>query len=376
MADTPVRVLIVDDSPVVRGVLKKMLARDSAIEVIGTAADPYEAREKIVELRPDVVTLDIEMPRMDGLTFLEKLMKHFPTPVIMCSRLTLERADLVVRATELGAVDVLSKPSSTNAEGLKELAIELVDKVKAAAKVNVKRPRRKLPPGTTDEKGRPLGVTATPVGRVRGMGYAHADVLPAPPALARNRSKLIVIGASTGGTEALRVVLERLPSETPPILIVQHMPEYFTLAFANRLNSLCEIEVREAKDGDALHAGLALVAPGNSHLMVRKVGMDLRASVRSGPLVCRHRPSVEVLFQSAANVAGPRTVAAILTGMGADGANGMALLKTAGARTVAQDEASCVVYGMPKEAVRCGGVDRVEHLERISQALLDLCCER
>ena len=375
MPSKPIRVLIVDDSAVVRGVLTKLLSKDPEIEVVGAAVDPYEAREKIVHLRPDVLTLDIEMPKMDGLTFLKKLMTHMPIPVVMCSSLAREGADTSVKAIELGAVDVVGKPSSTEIDGLHELSIELIDKIKAASKVRVRPIRKQPPPGTADARGRPLGV-ANALGRVRGTGYAKGSVIANPAELKRNQHKFIVIGASTGGTEALRVVLERLPRETPPILIVQHMPEYFTLAFSNRLDSLCEIDVKEAENGDILRPGRALVAKGDSHLMLRKTGVETVAHVRPGPLVCRHRPSVEVLFQSAAKSVGPNTVAVMLTGMGADGANGMAMLKQTGAKTIAQDESSCVVFGMPKEAIKTGCVDRVEHLERIPKAILETCCER
>jgi len=368
----PVRVLIVDDSVVVRQTLSKILGQDDGIEVIGTAGDPYEAREKIVELKPDVLTLDIEMPRMDGLTFLEKLMRHFPLPVVMVSSLTREGADLSVRAIELGAVEVVSKPSSTHQTGLGEIGVELVDKIKAAARVRVR--RRVSPGGAVDAKGRPTGLNT--IGRVRGTGYASAEVLVASPELRRSQHKVIAIGASTGGTEALRVILERLPKETPGIVIVQHMPEYFTLAFANRLNSLCKIEVKEAEPNDRVFPGRALIAPGNSHLILKKIGVEMAVDVRSGPLVCRHRPSVEVLYQSVARVAGPNAVGVMLTGMGGDGAAGMARMKEAGALNIAQDEASSVVYGMPKEAVKAGGVDRSEHLERIAQAILEFCCKR
>jgi two-component system chemotaxis response regulator CheB len=312
MMPTPIRVLLVDDSVVVRSVLTKLLSQDPEINVIASATDPYDAREKVVQLKPDVVILDIEMPRMDGLTFLEKIMTHMPLPVVMCSSLTRERADLTMRAIELGAVDVVAKPSSTQTDGLHEVSIALIDKIKAAARARIRRFVPKTP--MTDAKGRPLGVTATSLAHIRGTGYARSKVLTAPPELRRHQHKVIVIGASTGGTEALRVVLEQLPRETPPILIVQHMPEYFTLAFANRLNSLSELDVKEAENGDKLRPGLALVAPGNAHLTLRRVGVGLEAQVRDGPLVCRHRPSVEVLFQSAAKVTGPNTVAAILTG--------------------------------------------------------------
>ena len=373
MTPKPIRVLIVDDSVVVRSALTKLLGKDKEIEVVGTACNPYEAREQLVELKPDVMTLDIEMPRMDGLTFLEKVMAHFPLPVIMCSSLTREGAEIALKAMELGAVDIISKPRSTETDGLREVGIELIDKIKAAARTPVRHIRAKIP--RTDPQGRPLGISSF-TGPVRGHGYAHAGVLPAPPELLRNQHKLIAIGASTGGTEALRVVLERLPKETPPVLVVQHMPEYFTLAFSNRMNQLCAIDVKEAAAGDKLRPGLALIAHGDYHLMLRRQGIELVADVRKGPLVCRHRPSVEVLFQSVARVIGPDAIGVILTGMGGDGAQGMALMKQAGSYNIAQNEASCVVFGMPKEAIKCGGVDQVEHLERIPQAILDACCRR
>jgi two-component system chemotaxis response regulator CheB len=377
MANAPIRVLIVDDSAIVCGVLKKILNADPEIEVIGSAADPYDAREKIIAMHPDVITLDVEMPRMDGITFLSKLMEHFPVPVVMCSSLTRDGADLTFKAMEFGAVEIVAKPSSTKGEDLRDISIELVDKVKAAARAHVHKKKVVPKPAMTDAKGRPLGILAPGgIGRVRGVGYESASVIKAPPELKRNQHKVIAIGASTGGTEALRVVLERLPRETPGILIVQHMPEYFTLAFANRLNSMCEIEVKEAEPGDEIRPGRALLAPGDSHLMLSRNGVKMIADVRKGPLVCRHRPSVEVLFQSMAKVAGPNAVGVILTGMGGDGSQAMAVMKNAGATNIAQDEASCVVYGMPKEAVKCGGVDRVEHLENIAQAIIDACCKR
>lgn len=370
-----IRVLIVDDSVVVRGALERLLNKDDAIEVVGTSGNPYEAREHLVQLKPDVMTLDIEMPKMDGLTFLQKIMTHFPLPVVMVSSLTREGADLTMKAIELGAVDVINKPSSTQSDGLKELGIVLIDKVKAAANARVR--RKPLKKGNYDTKGRPQGVLSSAgLGRVRGIGYARANVLKAPPGLTRHQHKIIAIGASTGGTEALRVVLERLPKETPPILIVQHMPEYFTLAFANRLNSMCEIEIKEAQSGDVLQPGHAFIAPGNMHLMLRKQGVQNVVDVRSGPLVCRHRPSVEVLFQSVARNAGPNAVGVILTGMGGDGASGMLMMKQHGSVNIAQDEASSVVYGMPKEALKMGGVDKVVHLEQIASAILEFCCKK
>ncbi len=361
---------------VVRGVMSKILRKESDIEVIGTATDPYQAREMILELKPDVITLDIEMPKMDGLTFLKKLMKHHPVRVVICSSLTLERADLAMRATDLGALEVISKPRSTEVDGLKEIAIELVDKVRAASQVMVRRRAFAASEAYQKITGLKVPGTTKDVARIRGIGYAKANVIQATPELKRNSHKVIAIGASTGGTEALRVVLERLPKETPPIVIVQHMPEFFTQAFANRLNGLCEIEVKEATNGDRLRPGLALVAPGGKHMMLRRAGVDMAVEIKQGPLVCRHRPSVEVLFNSVAKVAGGVAVGVMLTGMGGDGADAMANMKHTGAKTIAQDEASSVVFGMPKEAIKRGCVDRIEHLERISQAIIDFCSKR
>ncbi|MFP4381990.1 MAG: chemotaxis response regulator protein-glutamate methylesterase [Candidatus Sumerlaeia bacterium] len=368
------RILIVDDSVVVRGALTRLLGKYEDIEVVGSAGDPYEAREMLVSLKPDVMTLDIEMPKMDGLTFLQKIMQHFPIPVVMLSSLTREGADLSMKAIDLGAVDVINKPSSTQADGLRELGITLADKIRAAAKARV---RRKAPPPNAkyDPRGRPLGLSQ-PLGRVRGTGYAKGEIITPPPELKRNLHKVIAIGASTGGTEALRVVLERLPKECPPIVIVQHMPEYFTLAFANRMNSFCEIDVKEAEDGDRLRPGLAVIAPGNSHLILRNLNGAFAVRVQDGPLVCRHRPSVEVLFQSVARAAGPNAVGVMLTGMGGDGATGMLCMKQKGALNIAQDEASSVVFGMPKEAIKAGGVDKVQHLERIAETIIEFCCKR
>lgn len=366
----PIKVLIVDDSPVVQSVLQKMLSKDRRIRVVGTAKDPYEAREKVVSLAPDVMTLDIEMPRMDGLTFLKKLMTHKPLPVLMVSSLTREGADLTVKALELGAVDVVNKPYSTSMEGMQELANDLIDKIKAASKARVRRyiPNMKL--GT-----KPAAPSPT-IARVRGVGYARAGVLTAPPDIRRAQHKIIAIGASTGGTEALRVVLERLPKETPGIVIVQHMPEHFTQAFANRMNTLCEIDVKEAEDGDIVRPGIALIAQGGKHMMLKKAGVEMRVSVRPGPLVCRHRPSVEVLFESVSRIAGPNAVGVMLTGMGGDGSQAMLAMRQAGALNICQDEASSVVFGMPKEAIKLGAAHQVEHLERIPQVILEFCVKR
>jgi two-component system chemotaxis response regulator CheB len=343
-AGRKIRVLVVDDSALVRDVFSRELAQDPEIEVVGAVPDPYVARDEIVRLKPDVVTLDIEMPRMDGLTFLRKLMKHYPLPVVVISSLTPKGGDLALEAMDLGAVEVMCKPGAAYAVG--DLATEIRDKVKAAAH--------------------------TPVGRI--------DTDKAPPkaarlAMSKTTHKIIAIGASTGGTKALEHVLTALPANSPGIIIVQHMPEHFTRSFADRLNSLCAIEVKEAVDGETVSPGKAIIAAGNYHLLLDRSGAVYQARVKSGPLVSRHRPSVDILFRSVSRVAGRNAVGVILTGMGADGAIGMKEMKDAGAINIAQDEASCVVYGMPKEAVAKGGVDHVLPLSSIPAKMLELAAK-
>ncbi len=343
-AGSKIKVLIVDDSAMVRQVLTRELARDPAIEVVGSAPDPYVARDKIVTLKPDVLTLDIEMPRMDGITFLRKLMKHYPIPVIILSSLTQKGGELALEALECGAVEVMSKPSVAYSVG--DVSVALIDKIKAAARV---RPEKRQP-----------------------VARALREPTQQRLSLTRTTNKVVAIGASTGGTEALASLLKSLPSNAPGIVIVQHMPEHFTRAFAERLDTLCAIEVKEATDGDMVSTGKALIAPGNYHMLLRRSGAMYFVQVKSGPLVSRHRPSVDVLFKSVARFAGRNAVGAILTGMGADGSQGMKEMKDAGAATVAQDEASCVVFGMPKEAIALGCVDHVLPLDRISRKLLEL----
>jgi two-component system chemotaxis response regulator CheB len=341
-----IRVLIVDDSAMVRQIFSRELARDSEIEVVGAAPDPYVARDKIVELRPDVVTLDIEMPRMDGLTFLRKLMRHYPLPVIIVSSLTPQGGELALEAMEAGAVEVMCKPGASYTVG--DMSVELIDKIKAAARVKVARAR----------------------------GNDAVKVAPQVRlSLARTTNKVVAVGASTGGTEALRVVLSALPSNAPGLVIVQHMPEHFTRAFADRLNDLCAIDVKEAADGDGVVPGRALIAPGNYHMLLRRSGAAYFVQVKNGPLVCRHRPSVDVLFKSVARYAGRNAVGVILTGMGADGSQGLRNMKDNGAETIAQDEASCIVFGMPKEAIELGAADHVIPLDLIPRKLLDLVQE-
>ncbi len=335
------RILIVDDSAIVRKLLTEALSGEEDLEVVGTAPDPFVARDKILALKPDVLTLDIEMPRMDGLTFLKKLMHYQPMPVVVISSLGQAGCQTTLDALRLGAVEVLAKPGGPYSVG--ELKIDLAAKVRAAAAARL----RKTP-------------SASP-----------AKPEPPPPAPALGSSVVIAIGASTGGTEALQEVLMRLPGNCPGIVITQHIPPVFSLHFANRLNELCPMEVKEARDGDTLGPGRVLIAPGNFHMLLRKsAGGGFRVTVQDGPRVCYQRPSVDVMFSSVAESAGSRAVGVILTGMGADGARGMLKMKEAGARTIAQDEESCVVFGMPKEAIRMGAADQVAPLSRVPAAIL------
>ncbi len=345
----PVRVLIVDDSAIVRRIFTQELSKHQDIEVIGSAPDPYVARDKIVHLQPDVVTLDIEMPRMDGISFLRKLMRYNPLPTIVVSSLTPRNSEMALEALECGAVDVLAKPGGSYSVG--DMSVQLADKIRAAA------------------RARPRGP-----GHNGGLAEARKPPPVVNGALKRTTHKLIALGASTGGTEALRTVLTRMPSNCPGIVVVQHMPPKFTTAFANRLNDLCQIEVREAKDGDGVLPGLALIAPGNYHMLLRRSGARYYVEVKTGPLVCHQRPSVDVLFCSVAQYAGANAVGVIMTGMGKDGAKGLLEMRKGGGRTIAQDEASCVVYGMPKEAVRSGAVEQVVALDQIPEAVFS-CLE-
>ncbi len=340
-----IRVLNVDDSALMRQVLAALLAKDRDIEVVGAAPDPYIAREKIKALNPDVITLDVEMPKMDGLTFLEKLMKGHPMPVVMVSSLTEAGCQTTLRALELGAVDFITKPKIDLREGMEEMAQDLIGKIKAAARATI-RPRQSTPSGES----------AAP----RMLGSA----------MIKTTDTIIAIGSSTGGTEAVKDVLEVLPPNTPPILITQHMPERFTKTWADRLNSLSRISVKEAQDGDSVLPGHALVAPGGYHMTLVRSGARYSVKINQDPPVNRHRPSVDVMFDSVAQVAGGNAVGVILTGMGNDGAKGMLAMHQAGAYTIAQDEASCVVFGMPKEAIKAGGVDKVLPLLDIAAAML------
>ena len=349
-AKRPVRVLIVDDSAVVRQILARELARDPEIDVIGTAGDPFIARDKILREKPDVLTLDIEMPRMDGITFLKKLMVYHPLPIIILSSLAQHGTNIALEALEWGAVAVFAKPKCDIRHSLTESMLELAEVIKGAAgaKLSAIRP----PPAQH------VSISQTKIEK------------PAKSSLIRTTDKVIVIGASTGGTEALKTVLSTLTGDSPGVLAVIHMPECFTRRFAERLNELCSIEVREAADGDCLHDGLALIARGDHHLLLSRSGTRYVAELCKGPPICRHRPSVEVLFQSAAQNAGPNALGIIMTGMGADGADGLLAMRQRGSHTIAQDEATCIVYGMPKEAVLRGAAAEVLPLDRIAGACM------
>lgn len=338
-----IKVLIVDDSALMRQLLSRILSSDPQIEVIGTAGDPFAARDKIKALNPDVITLDIEMPRMDGLTFLEKLMHGHPMPVVMISSLTEKGADTTLRALDLGAVDYISKPRLDVSTGTIEQSEEIISKVKVAAKVKV-RSVAKSPPHAEE------------IERTYRFSATH---------------KVIAIGASTGGTEALKDLLTPLPADFPGTVIVQHMPEAFTGAFAKRLDSMCRMHVQEARDGDRILPGHALLAPGGHQMVVVSRGAEYLVRVYRGERVNRHIPSVDVLFNSCARQLGKNALGVLLTGMGADGAQGMLEMKKAEGFTIAQDEASSVVFGMPREAIRLGGVDEVLPLNRIGKAMLE-----
>jgi len=346
-----ITVLIVDDSAIVRQTIKEILESERDIQVMGTASDPFIAAEKIAKQVPDVITLDIEMPRMDGITFLHKIMTQHPIPVVMCSSLTEKGCETTLRALELGAVDIITKPRIGTRKFLEESRIRICDAVKAASRARLK---------NLYESPR----------KVEGKLTADAVISRQDgKAMVRTTEKVVAVGASTGGTEALRVFLEKLPQDFPGIIIVQHMPEQFTSSFSKRLNSLCRIEVKEASDGDSLLRGRALIAPGNRHLLLKRSGARYYVQIRHGPLVCRHRPSVDVLFRSASRYAGANAIGVIMTGMGDDGARGMLEMKQAGAFTIAQDESSCVVFGMPHEAIKRGAVDKVLPLDAIPEII-------
>ncbi len=348
-----IKVLIVDDSAVVRQTMTNILLSDPSIEVVGAARDPYIAADIIKEVIPDVITLDVEMPRMDGITFLHKIMLQHPIPVVMCSSLTESGSETALKALEYGAVDIIEKPKMGVKQFIEESKILICDVVKAAAKVQLKKTVKKaihIEPKLTAD-----AIISKNVNR----------------SMIQTTEKVVVIGASTGGTEALRVLLEALPEDAPGIVIVQHMPENFTRAFANRLNGLCRVSVKEAEDNDSVIRGRALIAPGNKHTLLKRSGARYYVEVKEGPLVCRHRPSVDVLFRSASRYAGKNVIGVIMTGMGDDGAKGMREMKDAGAFNIAQDESSCVVFGMPKEAIKLEAVDRIVALENIARLIVD-----
>lgn len=353
MAVDKIKVLIIDDSAVVRQTLSTIIAGERDIEVINTAPNPIIGEKKIAAQKPDVIVLDIEMPQMDGLTFLKKLMAENPIPTIICSSKTEKGGQNALTAIELGAVDIVTKPKVGTREFLQESSIRICDVIRAAATTKAK-VRKRVPQGPVAPKltadailaksNRPLSIDTT--------------------------EKIVVVGASTGGTEALRVFLEMMPANSPGIVIVQHMPEHFTKSFAERLNGLCKIEVKEAENNDVVYPGRALIAPGNKHLLLKRQGARYYVETKDGPLVCRHKPSVDVLFRSAARYSGPNTVGVIMTGMGDDGARGMKEMKEAGAYNIAQDEKTCVVFGMPNEAIKRGGVDTVLPLKNIADELI------
>jgi len=351
--DKKIQVLIVDDSSVVRQTLKDLLGSDPQIEVIAAAPDPFVAAERIAERVPDVITLDVEMPRMDGITFLQKLMSQHPIPVVICSSLAEQGSETTLKALEYGAVEIIQKPRLGTKQFLEESRIRICDAVKAAA---LAKPRRIVRPNKVEPK-----LTADAV-------IAKATSM----AMAETTEKLIIVGASTGGTEAVREFLEAMPPDSAGIVIVQHMPEHFTASFAKRLNELCRVSVKEAADNDTVLRGRALIAPGNFHTLLKRSGARYFVEVREGPLVSRHRPSVDVLFRSAARYAGKNAVGVIMTGMGDDGAKGLLEMKQAGAATIAQDEATCVVFGMPQEAIKLGGAEKVLPLGEIAPAALRL----
>ena len=360
MSKDPIRVLVIDDSAVVRQVLSEILNSDPNIEVVGTATDPYVARDKIKQLNPDVLTLDVEMPKMDGITFLRNLMRLHPMPVVMVSTLTESSADVTFQALEIGAVDYITKPKIDFIHEINHYADEIIAKVHMAKKARI----------------RPYTKRNEPVLNVTERYSADVVISKSSkPRHFRTTDKIIAIGASTGGTEAIREVLEVLPPDTPGIVITQHIPPGFSARFAMRLNTQCQISVREAKDGDQVLPGSAFVAPGDKHLLLERDGAHYICRLNDGPPVNRHKPSVDVLFRSVAQKAGTNAIGIILTGMGDDGAKGLLEMKEAGAHTIAQDEKTSVVWGMPGEAVKLGGANEVLGLGKVALALLDQCRE-
>lgn len=356
-----IKVLVVDDSASVRQVLKEILETDPEIRVIATAADPYVAVEHIKREIPDVITLDVEMPRMDGITFLERVMSQYPIPVVICSTLTGQGSATAIAALEKGAIDIITKPKLGTREFFRESCIRICDVVKSAARV--RKNKKKV---ISDSP------TQTPAPKLSADAVLE---LPKSRAMIQTTEKVIAVGASTGGTEALRELLQSLPADCPGMVVVQHMPEKFTASFAARLDSLCNVTVKEACDGDSVLRGQVLIAPGNRHTLLKRSGARYFVEVKDGPLVNRHRPSVDVLFRSTARYAGRNALGIIMTGMGDDGARGMLEMKEAGAVNIAQDEATSVVFGMPAEAIKLGAVHRVLPLPRIAYELVRLTVE-
>ncbi len=343
-----IKVLVIDDSAMIRKVFEQELSKDPGIQVVGTAPDPFVGRDMIVKLKPDVITLDIEMPRMDGLTFLSKLMKYYPIPVVIVSSLAKKGGDVALKAMELGAVEVLSKPGTAYSVG--DMSEQLIEKVKAASLVRVTK--------------RDSSVISAP---------SSGSVISTASLGIRTTDKIFAIGSSTGGTEALKDVITRFPMNCPPTVVVQHMPQNFTKSFAERLNSLSSVEVKEATDNERLSVGKVLIAPGNLHMEIRRRGIEYFVTLFDGPMVHHQRPAVELLFNSVAKFAGQNAVGAILTGMGVDGAEGLLNMRKAGANTIAQDERTSVVFGMPKKAIEIGAAQVVKPLQDIAQTMLDFC---
>ncbi|HEY8936741.1 MAG TPA: chemotaxis response regulator protein-glutamate methylesterase [Cyclobacteriaceae bacterium] len=351
---TSIKVLVIDDSALVRQTLSEIINSDPQLEVIGTAADPYFAANKIRSAIPDVITLDVEMPRMDGLTFLKTLMAQFPVPVVIISSLTQQGGDLALKALDLGAVEIVAKSEIRNTkEYLEESRMRITDAIKAASMVAVKR----IAVSKTLQEYKPV---------------IKSQLANPNPILYKTTDKLIAIGASTGGTEALRFFLKSMPANCPAILIVQHMPAGFTKSFAEHVNAICDVTVKEATDGERIMRGHAYISPGDRHMMLMRSGAKYFIKLRDGELVNRHKPSVDVLFESVASDAGQNAVGVIMTGMGRDGAAGLLLMKQAGAKTIAQDEQSCIVFGMPKEAIKLGAADQVVALKDIPSRLITL----
>ena len=360
MSATPIRAIVVDDSAVVRQVISGLLSADAGIKVLGAHADPVFALRAMEKEWPDVIVLDVEMPRMDGITFLRQIMSTRPTPVVICSTLTTKGAPTTLEALKAGAFEIVEKPSSGVREHLQAQGQQLVSTVKAAAGANVRALARRSVATAAPSPSSAASAADAP---------ASSHVLPTR-AMVETTDRIVAIGTSTGGTQALEVLLSKLPVTAPGMVVVQHMPEHFTLSFAQRLNEVCEIRVKQAEDGERVLPGQALIAPGGRHLQIRRQGAYYHAVVKDGPPVSRHKPSVNVLFQSVAQHAGRNAVGIIMTGMGDDGARGMLEMKEAGATNFAQDEDSCVVFGMPKEAIKLGGVDEVLSLDHLHEAIM------